>query len=50
VTDLSLPGLTDEIAPFARVPADLRAGAARYVRRACPDAALILAMLDLEES
>lgn len=49
MTDLNLPGITDEVPAYARPAAAVRTAAARYVRRACPDAALILAMLDLEE-
>jgi len=46
--DLRIPGVTDEIPGFPRVPADSCAAAARYVRRCCADADLILDALGLE--
>lgn len=50
MADLNVPGLTDEVPAFARPAAAVRVAAACYVRRVCPDADLILAVLDLGES
>lgn len=50
MADLNPLSISDKVLALARPPSAARAAAARYIRRACADADLILTMLDLEET
>lgn len=50
MADLNSLDISDRVLTVARPAVAMRAAAARYIRRTCPDAALILTMLDLEET